>query len=226
MNTFENNMISYKSLQDSTYDIIKFHINIGKIMPGEILSERKLASQYNVSRTPVRNALLRLQTEGLLESDGVHPYVVKFPSIEDIEEIGMLYVNLSNLMAKNVIRNITTQDIEYLEELVEQIERFLAEDRIYEAAGVNFDFAVWEMSGMTDTIAYAKTLPQYWKHKCIQPYIDMEKKKKNIMQHCVLAEYLKDKNYEGFRVLFDHHIKDTLKYTVEAFEKYYEAEVH
>ncbi len=60
----------------------------GQIEPGERLIQEKIASQINISRTPVREALLRLEQEGILEQTGRTGFVIR--NISD-EEIRALY---------------------------------------------------------------------------------------------------------------------------------------
>ena len=52
------------------YDLILNAIDIGTYRPGERLVESELAERFGVSRTPVREALQRLETQGLLRRDG------------------------------------------------------------------------------------------------------------------------------------------------------------
>lgn len=223
MNSFGNDPLYYKSLKGYVYEILKFQINVGELSPGDLLSERKLASQFNVSRTPVREALQKLLRDDLIEHTIDNSLIVKTPSIDDIEEICSVYSCLVKLMTKHTINNITDEDLKYLDEISEQIKVLIAEDKIEEAADLNFDAILWDMSNMTDTIDYIRTLPQYWKHKCIRPYIDMERKKANILEHCHIVELLHEKDYDGFKALFDAHIKDNFDYTLDAYRAYFKS---
>ena len=57
-------------LADNVYEQILSAILSGEIMPGERLIQETIASQIDVSRTPVREAFLRLEREGVLEAAG------------------------------------------------------------------------------------------------------------------------------------------------------------
>lgn len=222
MNSLEKDPMYYKSLKSYVYENLRYKINIGEISPGDYLAERKLATQFNVSRTPVREALQRLLHDGLIEYTPDGNLVVKTPSIDDIEEICNLYACLVNLMIKHTIDHITEDDLEYLDTVSAKIRKYIAAGEINKAAGLNFDSILWDMSNLTDTIDYAKTLPQYWKHQCIQPYVDMEKKKNNILEHCRMVELLHEKDYDSFKKLFSKHIQDNMDYVLEAYRKYFE----
>jgi DNA-binding GntR family transcriptional regulator len=57
-----------RSLGDSAYHSLRGHLRSGLIVSGQPLQEEDLAQQLGVSRTPVREALTRLASEGLLVS--------------------------------------------------------------------------------------------------------------------------------------------------------------
>lgn len=71
------------TLADIAYDRISQAMLSGDIKPGVRLVMDRLATQLDISRTPVRDALLRLEREGLIEPTGRRGYVVRAPSHED-----------------------------------------------------------------------------------------------------------------------------------------------
>ncbi|HXK60722.1 MAG TPA: GntR family transcriptional regulator [Acidobacteriota bacterium] len=62
-------------------------IMVGRIRPGEVLSEETLATRFKVSRTPVREVLLHLQNDGLLNKGPWRGYAVTEISVEALREI-------------------------------------------------------------------------------------------------------------------------------------------
>ncbi len=79
-------------LSDQVYRTLRDNMRNGKIVPGLPLQEVQLAAQLGVSRTPVREALTRLASEGLLSSDG-RSFVVPaltLQSVDDIYEVRFL----------------------------------------------------------------------------------------------------------------------------------------
>lgn len=75
------------SLADSAYERIADALLRGTIEPGERLVMDQLAEQLDISRTPVRDALLRLEREGLIEPSGRRGYVVREVSAVDTEHL-------------------------------------------------------------------------------------------------------------------------------------------
>jgi len=79
-------MERHEPLGGRVYATLRQHLRAGRIAPGQPLQEAALAEQLGVSRTPVREALRRLQSDGLVVSDG-RGYSVPALSDQDIEDI-------------------------------------------------------------------------------------------------------------------------------------------
>ncbi len=73
-------------LGDRVYERLREHLRAGRIATGQRLQEAALAAQLGVSRTPVREALARLASEGLVVADG-RSFTVPSLSDADIEDI-------------------------------------------------------------------------------------------------------------------------------------------
>jgi len=74
------------ALGDQVYQTLRGHLRDGTIVSGQPLQEVQLAEKLGVSRTPVREALTRLASEGLLASDG-RSFVVPALSLHDVDDI-------------------------------------------------------------------------------------------------------------------------------------------
>lgn len=79
-------------LGEQVYHTLRTHLRNGLIAVGQPLQEVQLAEQLGVSRTPVREAMARLASEGLLESDGRSFVVPKLTrrDVDDIYEVRFL----------------------------------------------------------------------------------------------------------------------------------------
>ncbi|MDQ4051997.1 MAG: GntR family transcriptional regulator [Actinomycetota bacterium] len=71
------------TLADSAYQRISDALLAGTIEPGSRLVMDQLAQELDISRTPVRDALLRLEREGLIEPSGRRGYVVRAVGVDD-----------------------------------------------------------------------------------------------------------------------------------------------
>lgn len=88
-------------------------ITTGELQPGAPVSEVRLAEQFGVSRTPVREALKELQVEGLVEIRAQVGTFVSQPSLEYVEEMsivgGVLEAMAARLMAQRSVEDVLDQ---------------------------------------------------------------------------------------------------------------------
>ena len=75
-----------RRLQDEAYDYLKEKILAGELVEGELYSESQLTQTLNMSRTPVRDALLRLNMEGFLEIYPSRGFMIRDVGMAEIKE--------------------------------------------------------------------------------------------------------------------------------------------
>ena len=102
------------------YKTLAEQIITGVIKPGERLDERDLAERFEVSRTPVREALRGLQERGLVESMPRRGVVVATISLDRLEELFEAQCELEGLCARRATESMTTMERKELELLHEQ----------------------------------------------------------------------------------------------------------
>lgn len=68
--------------QEIAYNYIKEQIITGKYQPGHLLSENQMGIRLNLSRTPIREAINALETEGLIERKGQETRVTEITAKE------------------------------------------------------------------------------------------------------------------------------------------------
>ncbi|GAI95837.1 unnamed protein product [marine sediment metagenome] len=73
--------------KNTIYKKLKNQIMSGELLPGSILLEREISDKYGISRTPVREILWRLASDGLLDKDPSRRYVTRKMSLEEIFNI-------------------------------------------------------------------------------------------------------------------------------------------
>jgi DNA-binding GntR family transcriptional regulator len=123
-----------KPLRDMIFDHLKKEILEGRIKPDDRLIERDLAQQLNVSRTPIREALRKLESEGLLSYLPRKGVVVQGFDINEIKEIYDIRKELECLAVRNAIKNITDADIAKMQAILEHVEK---DDKVFASQGLN-----------------------------------------------------------------------------------------
>ncbi len=91
----------------------------GDLAPGTSLTEVKLSQELGVSRTPIREALMQLELEGLVKTTHNKGAVVVGVSSADVNDIYMIRTRIEGLAARRAAENITPQELADLREIVE-----------------------------------------------------------------------------------------------------------
>jgi DNA-binding GntR family transcriptional regulator len=105
----------------SIYDAIREAILAGRYAPGERLVESRLADEFGVSRTRIRDGLARLEAERLVSPAGNRGLVVTQPSSRDMEESYALRLLLEGFAARTAASTITTGELEQLHDVHQQM---------------------------------------------------------------------------------------------------------
>ncbi len=103
--------------QKDAYNLVLEAIDRGQFQPGDKLVESELAEQFGVSRTPIREALQRLETQAVLKRDGRSLFVASL----DHDQLGELYVvriELEGLAARLAAQHAAPEEIRVLWEMV------------------------------------------------------------------------------------------------------------
>lgn len=112
-----------KSMREKVYDTLKQMIIDGVIKPGERIIETEYSNKFQISRTPIREAIRMLELEGLVESQTTGGVIVKTLTREEISEIYKIRIALESLIIKEIIKKINNQDIKKLEKVLKNTKK-------------------------------------------------------------------------------------------------------
>jgi DNA-binding GntR family transcriptional regulator len=102
------------------YDALAAEIIAGELVPGRKLDERELAARFGASRTPIREALLRLQERGLVANMPRRGVVVAEISLERLAMLLEAQCEIEGLCARRATEAMTAMERKELEMLHEQ----------------------------------------------------------------------------------------------------------
>lgn len=151
-----------KTLRDRIADRIRSLIINGRITPGERLVEPDLARQLGVSRTPLREALLQLDSEGFVRVVPRHGAVVSPLSRSDAQETYQVKGVLEAFAARLACERLTADELQNLREIHERMRR-LAAARTKDVRGIlecnsEFHQALSDASGNEKLAGYIRSL--------------------------------------------------------------------
>ncbi len=115
---FNSNEHRSVSLADQIFERLEKDILVGKFERGEILTEMKLSEMLGVSRTPVREAMRRLEQEHIVKATPKGSMVVGI-SPTDIESIYEMRLRIEGLAARYAAKNATEEELKALNDILE-----------------------------------------------------------------------------------------------------------
>jgi len=206
------NLDEYKPLRDVVFENLRGAIVEGKLKPGQRLMEVQLAEQLGVSRTPVREAIRKLELEGLVVMLPRKGAYVANMSLKDVIDVLEIRASLEGLAASLSAERITDEDINTLETIVEEFENNVDESNVEALLKKDVEFhecifkstnneklhqlinSLWEQVyrfRVTYVSDYDSTVNIVEEHKMILDAIkrgDSEMAKKYAMEHIQKAE--------------------------------------
>jgi DNA-binding GntR family transcriptional regulator len=138
MNT--SNINTYKTKTEMVYEKLKEEIITGFLEQGEKIVAREVARQMGVSDIPVREALKKLESEGLVENIPHVGSKVSTINIKTASEIFAVRLELEAYAARLAAKNATASQAGKLQEIVDAIDRNIEESNVLEISRLNTEF--------------------------------------------------------------------------------------
>ncbi len=209
------------SVAQQIYDYLRLAIMDGALKPRERLTEESLAKTLSVSRTPVREALRRLEVEGLIEYVPNKQVVVSDFTSEEIAEVYDLRMLLEGYAARCAAPRITEPQLSELQELCAR----------FDAARAAMDDAQDTTHQMVDlnerfheiiTLASGRTrLPRILKFAIAVPlvyrsyrFVDLHRKEAGVL-HWRIVEALRDRDGAKAEELMHEHLQGAKDFILE-----------
>ena len=104
-------MMESRPIREIAYEVLKHAIITGEIPAGERIVETEYADRLHISRTPLREALRKLERDGLVEYVQRRGVIVRAFTIADVEEIYTIRNALEMLTLPAIIQKATADDI-------------------------------------------------------------------------------------------------------------------
>ncbi len=152
-----------KPIRDIVYELLRKAILAGKIKPGERIVENDYAEMFHTSRTPIREALRKLEMEGFVEYLPRKGVIVKGFSLSDIIEIYEIRKSLECLAIRHVVAKISGQEIDQIRAIVREMEKANQEDNIEQLVTIcqQFHDTILHTSSMPRLTSMINTLQDY-----------------------------------------------------------------
>lgn len=204
-------MERFKTLKDHVYDFIAEEIREGKLLPGQRISENDICNELEISRTPVREALIQLAAEGIIENTSRKGFTIKTITVKEITKLYTVIGALDATAAKLACNNLTKQDYADMSFYIESIDLAIKSENfeMYHKQQIAFHQIYIQKCGNKTLIDFIETA----KNKLISKiYTDTaEGNAVEVLlaineEHREILKFLKAKDEEGvFKYIAERH---------------------
>jgi len=224
-------LVRSESIADKVYAMLRQDIASGHFRPGERILEKALSERWRISRTPIREALHKLETEGVVVCNSRRSYNVRILTVQDVREIYQTLGFLEGAVAAAAAAALTSEDIGELERINRMMESSAAEADLQAFGGWNrrfHDVFILKLDNHTlhDTCDLVRGLLYTFpvQRNTLGAWL-----LKSVAEHRTIIQLARERNAEGLAAYFrnvhwgyDHN----RQFITDAFDRQGEAAVH
>lgn len=197
------------TLEEKVYNILEDQILSQKLRAGDSVTEMKLSKELGVSRTPVREALQRLDREGLIKLRPNKGAVVVGISERDLIDIYKIRTRLEGLAARIAAENADETLIRQLSDNIELTEFYMSKGNIEKLKDLDSDFHDIIYSYCQSRIL-GKTLSELHRYIVCYRKLSLSVKgrlERSLAEHREIVEAIKKGDAEGADSLMSAHVE-------------------
>jgi len=215
------NLNNYKPLREVIFETLRQAIIMGELKPGERIMEIQFAEKMGVSRTPVREAIRKLELEGLvtmLPRKGAHVAELSEKDIKDVLEIRS---SLDGLATSLAAQRIQKEELKELKNIINQFEQYMEKNNVQGLIKKDIEFhdLIYKASRNEKLIQIIANLKDQV-HRFRVVYLkDYSSPKEIIREHLHIYEAIKNGDAEQAEMLAALHIKHQEQTMLSSFRK-------
>lgn len=210
MKNFEVNMNEYLPLRDVVFNTLRSAILKGELEPGERLMEIALANKLGVSRTPIREAIRKLELEGLVVMIPRKGAEVSRITEQDLRDVLEVRASLEKLAAELACERITDEEMENLKEKEKIFADAIASDEVdaTEIAQKDVDFhdVIFNATKNKRLIQMLNNLREQMYRYRLEYIKDSSTHKELVAEHKKIVEAVQARDKETASALIEEHI--------------------
>lgn len=219
-NMFEIKLDQYKPLREVVFETIRNAIISGSLKPGERLMEVQMAERLGVSRTPIREAIRKLELEGLIIILPRKGAYVADLSVKDLTEVLEIRAALEGMATGLAVTRINEEEIEELELIALKFHKALENNNLEELLFQDSQFheAIFKASRNERLIQLNNNLREQ-----VQRFREMylkkvNRSKKTSREHFDIVEAISSRDISKAEKLARKHIETTENGILEMME--------
>lgn len=215
------NYDEYIPLRDIVFKTLREAIITGDLQPGERLMEIKLANELGVSRTPVREAIRKLELEGLVIMTARKGAEVAPINAKDLREVLEIRKSLESLACALACKNVTEEDVKKFISINDAIAFAIKMDNIEEITkqDVAFHEAIYAITKNDRLVHMLHQLKEHIFRYRFEYIKDMKNKGTIVEEHTRIIECIEQKNAKAACREIERHIEVQEKYILNTLIK-------
>lgn len=210
-----------KPIRDIAYETLKHAIITGELPAGSRIVETEYAERMHISRTPLREALRKLERDGLVEYMLRRGVVVRAFTIADVEEIYTIRNALEMLTLPSIVQNATPEDIRRLRGILKEM------DPLDDAGDIpqlsprarRFHAELTALSGLKRTIRAIEGQDEYITRFSALAIAKEDRRHAAHQEHHELLNLVERRDLPGFERLMRKHIERSKQTCLMALEE-------
>ena len=213
--------IESKPIREAAYETLKHAIVTGEIPAGSRIVETEYAERMHISRTPLREALRKLERDGLVEYVLRRGVIVRAFTIADVEEIYTIRNALEMLTLPAIIQNATEEDIRHMSALLAEMDPF---DETGDIPALSpraraFHSYLTRISKMNCILRVIEGQDEYITRFSAVSIAKENRRHAAHQEHHRLVDYVESRDLESFERLMRKHIERSKQTCLMALEE-------
>ncbi|MDC3424217.1 GntR family transcriptional regulator [Aquibacillus sp. 3ASR75-11] len=200
---------------DKAYTYIKKKIMNGDYKPSEKLVESQLATDIGVSRNTIRNALVILQKENLIEMEKNKGAKIKAFTLEEINNYLEIRLALEGVIGRSVAANISDDSIEQLEQILQEMEDLISKKKYDDYSKLNKKFhrVIYESAKNQQAVQMVLVIKTQLLRFHLRTILVPGRSDSSLKEHTEILTALKERDQDrAEKALKEHisHVKETI----------------
>lgn len=219
---------NYQPLREVVCETLREAIRTGALKPGERLMEIQLAEELGVSRTPVREAIRKLELEGYVIMMPRRGTYVASLSIRDVNEVFEIRTSLDSLASGLAAERITEEELERLKRLLALIGAYIEQndmDKIVET-DTEFHDLLYQVSRNTRLVGIIFNLREQLTRFRSASMSYPGRLKETLEEHSRIVDAIADGDVERAQKAAEDHMEKSEQTLLVSMESMYKRKKH
>ncbi|MET3728095.1 DNA-binding GntR family transcriptional regulator [Fictibacillus halophilus] len=203
-----------ETVEQKVYHLIKNAILNRQIAPGNQLFENAIAEKVNASRTPIRSAIMKLESEGLVNVIPNKGAFIVQPTIEEMVQAFEMRKTLEEMAIHKGFSNLAADEVKQLKQLLNEMKSAYMERDIvpYQEKNNAFHLVLANASGNSYLIEFMKKiLSQITIYMVLYDVFNgKSNEEQDMLEHEQMIQYIEKGEEENLRVLLLQHLDNSL----------------